>query len=80
MNKETVVKTIARALELNNDKIVYTSHMDEIDEWDSLGHLSIVMQLDEEFQGKASGLKSLAEAKSVSEICDILLEAKLIVG
>jgi len=80
MNKETVVKIIARALELNKDKIVYTSHMDELDEWDSLGHLSILMQLDEEFQGKASGLKSLAEAKSVSEICDILLEAKLIVG
>jgi acyl carrier protein len=80
MNKETVVKIIARALELKNDKIKLTSHMDEIDEWDSLGHLSILMQLDEEFQGKASGLKSLAEAKSVSEICDILLEAKLIVG
>jgi len=80
MNKEAVVKIIARALEINNDKLVYTSHMDEIDEWDSLGHLSILMQLDEDFKGKVSGLKSLAEAKSVSEICDILLEAKLIVG
>ena len=80
MNKEAVVKIIARALEIKNDKLVYTSHMDEIDEWDSLGHLSILMQLDEDFKGKVSGLKSLAEAKSVSEICDILLEAKLIVG
>jgi|TARA_B110000971_G_C19763411_1_gene387510 acyl carrier protein len=80
MNKEAVVKIIARALEINNDKLVYTSHMDEIDEWDSLGHLSILMQLDEDFKGKVSGLKSLAEAKTVSEICDILLEAKLIVG
>lgn len=80
MNKNDVVKIIAVALEVEDAHINYNTHMDEIEKWDSLGHLSILIKLDEEFEGKASGLKALAEAKSVSEICDVLLKAKLILG
>ena len=52
--------------------------MDNLDEWDSLGHLSILSAIDQELDGKASKLTALAAATSVSNIIIILEENNLI--
>ena len=51
--------------------------MDNLDEWDSLGHLSILSAIDQELDGKASKLSALAGATSVSSIIIILEENNL---
>lgn len=49
-----------------------------IEEWDSLGQLSILTTLDKKFKNKASKLNKLAEAETVKEIYSILKKAKLV--
>ncbi len=36
-----ILEMIARSLEVHNGKITMDSCMDNVEEWDSLGHLSI---------------------------------------
>lgn len=48
-----------------------------IEEWDSLGHLSIISALDKATKGKTSKIPSLANASSVSEILEILKKNKI---
>ena len=40
--------------------------------WDSLGHLSILVKLDQELSGKCSKIKELSKATSVNSIKEVL--------
>ena len=75
MNKQDLFKIISEALEV--DSIDENSSMDNLDEWDSLGHLSILSAIDQELDGKASKLTALAAATKVSSIITILEENNL---
>jgi acyl carrier protein len=75
MNKQDLFKIISEALEV--DSVDENSSMDNLDEWDSLGHLSILSAIDQELDGKASKLSALAGATSVSSIIIILEENNL---
>ena len=48
-----------------------------IEEWDSLGHLSIISALDKASKGKTSKISSLANANSVIKILEILKKNKI---
>jgi acyl carrier protein len=54
------------------------SSADNVSEWDSLGHLSVLTALDDATNGKASSLSNLSEATSVEKIFDILQSNKII--
>jgi acyl carrier protein len=43
-----------------------------MEDWDSLGQLSILVALDKHFKGKISSLSEIAEANSVPKILTIL--------
>jgi acyl carrier protein len=60
MNIDILMKEIAEALELPESAITPESDNTTIEEWDSLGHISILSRLD------------LASAVSVAEICQLL--------
>lgn len=75
MNKQDLFKIISEALEV--DSIDENSSMDNTDEWDSLGHLSILSAIDQELDGKASKLSSLAASTSVGDLIKILKENNL---
>jgi acyl carrier protein len=68
---------ITNALDAD-DVITLDSTMDDISEWDSLGHLSILTSLDEATDGKASSLSELGDSSSVNEIISILEKENLI--
>jgi len=70
MNKDDLLILIKNALEVEH--IDLSSSMDTIDEWDSLGHLSILSAIDEKLEGKASDVSDLASATSVEKIINIL--------
>lgn len=76
MDKEDIRSIIADALgkvSVNDD-----NSMDNTEEWDSLGHLSILSAIDNALDGKAADLTDLANADSVGKIIKILESNKLI--
>jgi acyl carrier protein len=72
--KKDLFNLIATALELPNGSIDDNSSGDNVDAWDSLGHLSILVLLDKHVDGKASKISDLAVATSVKKISKILTD------
>ena len=70
--EEEVLKIVEKALELKKGTININSNPNNVSDWDSLGHLNILMSLDKRLDGKASGLSELAKAMSVKKIISVL--------
>lgn len=75
MKKQEVMEALKAALETD---LTEDSCTDNVDEWDSLGQLTILAALNELSGGKTDELTSLSTAESVAEIFDILTAADLI--
>ena len=78
MNGNEVIKIIATALKLEDSQIDTNSSVDNLEEWDSLGHLGILAALDKAFDGKIASIKEMATADSVEKIFQILKENSFI--
>jgi acyl carrier protein len=77
MKNDDLCTLIKEALDAD-DKIDINSSSDNVPEWDSLGHLSVLTALDDATDGKASSLSDLSEATSVIKIVDILKSSEII--
>lgn len=78
MTEKDLFKLIKTSLKTSK-KIDLKSNSRNIDEWDSLGQLSILTTLDKKFKNKASKLTKLATAETVKDIVSVLKKAKLII-
>ena len=78
MNENEVIKIIATALKLEDSQIDTNNSVDNVEEWDSLGHLGILAALDKAFDGKIASIKEMATADSVEKIFQILKENSFI--
>jgi len=67
-----VIEIIENALEPEGNSLTIDSTSDDLEEWDSLGHLSILVALDEYFHGKIANIEEMATANSVKKILRIL--------
>jgi acyl carrier protein len=76
--REEVVKLMEEFLRVEQGILNLDTCIGGIDEWDSLGHLSILSGLDKAFSGKLSSISNIAGAASVREILDILSDNDLI--
>ena len=76
--KNEILEIISKALEVDNKKIDFDSSVENVDEWDSLGHLSILVSLDKKFNGNLAGIKEMASVDSVKSIFKILENNNLI--
>lgn len=72
MKDEEIIKIIAKALNVDVRKITVNSSADNVEEWDSLGHLGILVALDKAFDGKLARITEMATADSIKKIIDIL--------
>ena len=72
---EELCSILNSAMEI--DTLTVQSSMDDIEEWDSLGHLNILAALDSRLDGKIADISAMAEASSVESIVEILTEHKL---
>jgi acyl carrier protein len=70
INKKKLIEIIQTAL--NEDQIDINSSMNNVEAWDSLGHIAILTKLDIELSGKASSIESLGAADSVLKIINAL--------
>ncbi len=77
MTEKELFKLVKTSLKTSK-KIDLKSASRNIEEWDSLGQLSILTTLDKRFKNKASKLTKLATAETVKDIVSVLKKAKLI--
>ncbi|MDH5571365.1 MAG: hypothetical protein OEY89_06340 [Gammaproteobacteria bacterium] len=78
ISQSDVIAAIEVALEMSPGSLTENSRAEEIDNWDSLGLLSILVALDKALEGKVSGLTEMSEADSVPKIIEILRHHSLI--
>lgn len=72
MTETEILEIIAKALNVDINSLSVDSSADNIDEWDSLGHLGVLVALDKAFDGKLAGLAEMASADSINKIIQIL--------
>ena len=73
MQKEEIIKTVQDVFidVLEDDGIVlnYNTTADDIEEWDSLNHVVLVVEIEKKFKFKFK-LEEIQSFKNVGEICD----------
>ena len=62
---------------MKKDKITLNTGINNLEQWDSLAHLSILTEIDNLSKGKASKIKGLSNANTVKEILKLLKNNKL---
>lgn len=73
-----VYKAISKILKTDEKKIINSKNLRDIDEWDSLNHLAILIQLDKMFSNKVSKISKMKDADSIIKIIKLLRENNLI--
>ena len=72
--EQKILNVIAKSLELDNSQITIETTSNDLEEWDSLGHLSLLMELDKAFNDVSEKAPQLASASTVKEIVDAVVE------
>ena len=73
-----VLASIEQALNLEPGTIQDSSSAEEIEAWDSLGHLSVLVTLDKLFNGQLARIGEMADANSIPKIVSILQKNDLL--
>ena len=78
VTKKEVFNCIAKALKLNPKKINIDSNSDNMRNWDSLGQINIMTELDKKLKGKIFEINKLANAHSSKKLIELLKSKKLL--
>ena len=78
VKQKEILEIIAKTLNVDLNKISVDSSSETVDEWDSLGHLGILVALDKAFDGKLAGIPEMAAANSVNKIVKVLKDNSFI--
>lgn len=70
--EEEILKVVSKALEVDVSEISIESTSNDFAEWDSLGHLNLLNELDNYFNNITDRVPELASASSVKEIVDLV--------
>tara|TARA_B100000242_G_C42723174_1_gene337695 strand:+ start:249 stop:491 length:243 start_codon:yes stop_codon:yes gene_type:complete len=71
LNEKDLIDIIESALEIKKGTI-NSGDKEWYSLWDSLGHLSILIKLDEKLEGKCSNIAELSTSTSITEIKEVL--------
>ena len=77
INEEKLKNLISKILKLKEKRITLNSGLNNLEQWDSLAHLSILTEIDKFTNGKAGKIKGLSNATTVKEILKLLKNNKL---
>ena len=78
LDRQELFILISKALKVPKKKINLNLKVGDIEEWDSLGQLEILIKIDKQTKGKASKIKNLSECESVKKIYECLKKNKLL--
>jgi|TARA_B100001964_G_scaffold117492_1_gene130843 acyl carrier protein len=76
--EQEVVELIANALEIDAKSLTLESTSNDVEEWDSLGHLGILADLDKFYDGKISGIREMAQVDSIGKMLQLLKDNSLL--
>lgn len=71
MTQEEKIAMLEEVLELDNGTLKPEMPLDQVDSYDSMAKLSIIVMMDDEFKKKLTGEK-LLEFKTVKDILDFM--------
>ena len=69
---EKLLEVIADGLDVEQSSVNIDTKSSNVEEWDSLGHLTLLMKLDEEFDDISEKIPEMASAGSIQEIYDLI--------
>jgi len=72
ISQSDVIAVIENALEIQPGTLTSSTRAEEVESWDSLGQLSILVALDKLYDGKIASISDMAEADSMTKIIEIL--------
>ena len=70
--EDEVLEVVSHALGVDKSKLSLASSSMELEEWDSLGHIAIIQDIQNKFEGRYEETGKLASAITVEEIWKIL--------
>jgi len=68
LNDKDLISVISSALSISEQEVDENSGAENLAEWDSLGHLSILSALDEKTSGKTSDIDGISELDSFQKL------------
>ncbi|MBC7713350.1 MAG: acyl carrier protein [Rhizobacter sp.] len=71
-----IQRIFSEVLNVSADEISMDSNMDNVDEWDSMKHLELIMSIESEFEVSFE-VHEIVELNSVEKILEILEEKRL---
>ena len=77
-SEQDVLSAIESALELDSRSIDMEAVSEDVEGWDSIGHLSILAALDSLFEGRVTEIEEIATADSVPKILVALRQHSLL--
>jgi hypothetical protein len=77
MNKNEFFEAIALAWEVDSELINLELEIEGLPEWDSLGQLTMLSQLDDMTSGQAAEIPNIGTMEKLADIWDALVEAGL---
>lgn len=78
ISQSDVIAVVEKALKMELGQLKENSRAEEIESWDSLGQLSILVALDNLFKGKIASINEMAQADSITKILNILRQKSLL--
>lgn len=74
VDMSSLILGIAEALEVEADQVTIDTSSSDLEEWDSLGHISIMSFLDKNYNEITERVPDFASATSVQEIVDLITQ------
>ena len=78
ISQSDVFAVVEKALEMKSGVLNESTRAEEVEMWDSMGQLSILVALDKLFEGKIANINEMAEADSMTKIINILKQHSLL--
>tara|TARA_B100000768_G_C11236417_1_gene357455 strand:+ start:497 stop:739 length:243 start_codon:yes stop_codon:yes gene_type:complete len=78
MKLSELIEKVEGALELDAGSVSMESSSENIEDWDSLGHITILGMLDDATDGASADIVDLTQATSMAEIVQIMADNGLL--
>jgi len=72
ISSDDLLRVVAEGLEVDLSDVSMDTKSSDLVDWDSLGHLNLLMKLDENFDDISEKVPNLASVSSVKEIYDLI--------
>jgi len=77
-NEQDIYRSISKILNTSEKKLKNSKKLSDIEDWDSLNQLNILMKLDKMFNNKITNIPEMKNADSMVKIIKILRKHALI--